>query len=111
MMPSSALRPFGHQPPWRTPWAIAQSSAARSAPVWPPATILNGDLCIDCSPVAFIPHSHDDSRTHPSPGRDQIGIVRLTPFKPCFPDWIVVERTETVLRLQPTQSNSLKHVP
>src|ERR671935_1630758 len=39
MRPSSALRPRGHQPPCARPCAIAQSSAARSAPVWPPDTI------------------------------------------------------------------------
>ena len=38
--PSSALRPFGHQPPHSIPRAKAQSSAARSAPVCPPETIL-----------------------------------------------------------------------
>lgn len=34
--PSYALRPFGHQPPCSMPFAIAHSSAARSAPVRPP---------------------------------------------------------------------------
>ena len=34
--PSSAMRPLGHQPPCGMPCAIAQSNAARSAPVWPP---------------------------------------------------------------------------
>src|SRR5581483_9585999 len=40
MAPSSAFRPFGHQPPCGMPCAMAKSSAARSAPVWPPETIL-----------------------------------------------------------------------
>jgi hypothetical protein len=33
---------FGHQPPCGIPLAIAQSSAAWSAPVWPPETIFMG---------------------------------------------------------------------
>jgi len=40
MVPSSARRPLGHQPPWGNPRLIAQSSAARSTPDWPPETIL-----------------------------------------------------------------------
>src|ERR1043166_6942085 len=38
MVPSSARRPFGHQPPQGRPRARAASSAPRSAPVWPPET-------------------------------------------------------------------------
>ena len=34
---------LGHQPPCGRPWSMAQSSAARSAPVWPPETILCGN--------------------------------------------------------------------
>src|SRR5438874_10673235 len=37
--PSSARRPFGHQPPCWIFWAMAQSRAARSAPVCLPETI------------------------------------------------------------------------
>ena len=37
--PSSAQLPSGHHPPHGTPLASAQSSAARSTPVWPPDTI------------------------------------------------------------------------
>src|SRR6266446_4016043 len=36
------FRPFGHHPPQSTPYAKAQSSAARSAPVCPQETILIG---------------------------------------------------------------------
>src|SRR5947209_3997111 len=39
MGPSSARRPLGHHPPWAMRRAMAQSSAARSAPVWPPEMI------------------------------------------------------------------------
>src|SRR5271165_3350123 len=38
--PSSAFRPFGHQPPHSMPCDSARSRAALSAPVWPPETIL-----------------------------------------------------------------------
>ena len=38
--PSSAFRPLGHQPPQGSLSDKAQSSAARSVPVWPPETIL-----------------------------------------------------------------------
>jgi hypothetical protein len=38
--PSSAFRPFGHQPPHSMPLDNAQSRAALSAPVCPPETIL-----------------------------------------------------------------------
>src|SRR4051794_14915855 len=40
MVPSSALRPLGHQPPQGTPSSRATSRAARSAPLWPPDTSL-----------------------------------------------------------------------
>ncbi len=41
--PSSASRPFGHQPPCGILLAMAQSSAARSTPVWPPEMIF--EMC------------------------------------------------------------------
>jgi hypothetical protein len=37
--PSSAFRPLGTYPPCSRPFSIAKSSAARSAPVWPPDII------------------------------------------------------------------------
>ena len=40
ILPSSASRPFGHQPPCRILLEMAQSRAARSAPVCPPEIIL-----------------------------------------------------------------------
>src|SRR5262245_52841169 len=40
IVPSSAFRPRGHHPPCGSSCAIAQSRAARSAPVCPPDTIL-----------------------------------------------------------------------
>ena len=39
IVPSSALRPFGHQPPCSIPSWRAASSAARSTPVCPPLMI------------------------------------------------------------------------
>lgn len=42
--PSSARRPFGHQPPWGILWAIAKSNAMRSAPVCPPEMILAANV-------------------------------------------------------------------
>src|SRR3989442_14618722 len=38
MRPSSARRPFGHQPPLGMPSSLAASSAARSTPDCPPET-------------------------------------------------------------------------
>src|SRR5688500_9491072 len=41
MAPSSARRPAGHQPPWGSSSSMAASSAPRSAPVWPPETMVS----------------------------------------------------------------------
>src|SRR5262245_16010931 len=52
MIPSSAFRLFGHQPPCATPLASAHSSAALSTPVWPPEIILKRAVFI--SPVSAL---------------------------------------------------------
>ncbi len=68
-MPSSARLPLGHQPPWGMLFLIAQSSAKRSMPIWPPDMIFKlvnglqgGGVLRCCVALSYLVHELSGQR-------------------------------------------------
>ena len=78
ILPSSAFRPLGTYPPCSSPVSIAESSPARSAPVWPPDMILR--IILSNSSLQRFSVASGSSRSTPCPGvvpNDALASARL----------------------------------